>query len=379
MLFRIIFFAGISLFLSLPLSMAEDFEILGVEFPAIEAEGWIVDRAILPHSQFPDKSNLLFYLSTSGTVDSLHYTPEKKKTYIDGVINSLKQIRFYPASINDSIVPFILPAELIFVTRRDGPDAYLRFPFEEEACIKRKGMLEKTLELNRFILPSIERFPSYFCYFGDEPEIDNYNYTIFEIDLDEDGKLVDFREIYNGHKAYTRMISKVLLYADFKPAEYRGLPFASTIYMIVRFFDFFDYPTGIWPPQKGSEGRMPFDYLRLETGFYLDSIINPPIPINCPFGKCRLSESAPFNDTIEVFVKIDTLGNITKFNNHDFVFAPLKPIISKVMEKIKFTSARNMSNEKVSFEGLLYLIFDSSKIIRIVVQWMPVEAQTAPE
>ncbi len=238
-------------------------------------------------------------------------------------------------------------------------------------------MLDTALVLNGFTIPGLIRFPSYFCYFADAALLDNYPYAIFEIELDSAGRLIDYNQTFSSYEAYSRLIMNAIMYADFQPAKHKGVAIQSKFYLLVRFFENLNYPTTLWPPPiNDPRAKMPFDYLRLETDLYLDSIINPPIPTNAPFNVFRIGKPVQVFDTAYVNIKIDTLGNVKKYTYAAYVADALQKIVDDVVTKLKFTAASDLSGQKVNFEGGLSLIFDSSKKIRIIADWLPLEAQT---
>ncbi|UCD94232.1 MAG: hypothetical protein JSU69_10790, partial [Candidatus Zixiibacteriota bacterium] len=265
------FIVAVILCLPGPVFAGEGFSVLGVEFPAMDSTDWLLESDVVSFTPFPLKFDMLFYLSTDGTVDSFTYSPETKQIYIDRVTNSLESIHFYPARINDTAVSFILPAELLFSYKYGKRYADLRLPYNEPECHKSRALIEKTLRLNGFSLPGIKQFPSYFCALTGHRDLSDYPYIIFEIELDSSGALVEFHELYSSDSNVCKLISKSLLYADFLPASYKGRNFPQKFFLVVRFFDVVNYPTSVWPSPAESSVNLPFEYIRLGSQLYLNT------------------------------------------------------------------------------------------------------------
>jgi hypothetical protein len=366
------------LFFLLPIiSAGETFELLNVDFPSIRPGTWQPDKSSLPYAKYPVKLRLHFYLTEQGKVDSINYYPGDKKGYFDRIEPSLNKIAFYPALYNRKPIPFIFPVDIEFYTEGGKSKIKIDLPYDNYTCIKRKNILDTALVLNGFAIPGLIRFPSYFCYFADPSLTDNYPYAIFEIELDSAGQLIDYNQTFSSYEAYSRLIMNAIMYADFQPEKYKNAALPSKFYLVVRFFENLNYPTTLWPPPKDDpRAKMPFDYIRLETGLYLDSVINPPIPTNAPFNVYRIDKLTQIFDTAYVKVKIDTLGHVKKYTYAAYIVEPLQKIVDEVVPKLKFTAASDLSGKNVNFEGGLSLIFDSSKKIRIIAEWLPLEAQT---
>ncbi len=365
------------LFCLLPIfSAGETFELLGVDFPSVRPGTWQVNEAELPYARYPVKLRIHFYLSEKGAIDSIDYFPKSKKKYFDRIEQALNEIKFYPALYKRRPIPFVFPADIEFYSKKGSPKITLYLPYDDYTCIKRKEMLDSALELNGFTIPGLEKFPSYFCYFPDPLLTDNYPYAIFEIELGKSGELIEYNETFSNFEAFSRLIMNAIMYADFRPAGLNGANFQSKFYLIVRFFENLNYPATLWPPEKNNpKAKMPFDYIRMETELYLDSIINPPIPTNAPFGVFRVSKLTQVSDTAYVRLIIDTMGNVKDFEFEDYIAVPLDKIINDVVPKLKFTPARDLDGWKIQFNGRLSLIFDFSKKIRIIADWLPMEAQ----
>ncbi len=350
---------------------SEEFSILGLEFPVLKHKNWLLPEDKLPVGSIPVEIDLVFFISQEGQLDSMRFKPENRKNFLDKVSKSLNSLTFYPALYENIPIPFILPARIIF--NRTG--IIFELPYDDNTCQKNRGLINKALELNGFDIPLVEKFPAYYFYMNDTLPDKNYLFAVFEIELDSMGNYVEFRNYAGAADQLADLFSRLVLYTDFLPASYGGKTKTSTLYLTVRLFNGIRYPTVTWPP-KGNVGiKMPFDYMRVETSLYPDSIINPPIPINIPNGIHYYSEPTSYIDTFDIVVTIDTSGNIRKYNYRSPIKSSTCKICDMVINRLLFLPARDLHNQVVEYEGTLQLIFDTSKNIRIVANWLPLEAQ----
>jgi hypothetical protein len=353
----------------------KSFSLLGVDFPAVDNKSWLLESDVVPFSPFQLKFDMLFYLSAEGTVDSFSYSPASGEAYIQRIDSSLKNIRFYPATINDTARPFILPGQLLFFDKYGKRQVELQLPYDEPECYKSRALIEKALTLNGFSLPGVARFPSYYCALAGKQDLADYPYTILEIELDSVGTLAEYRVLYSTHENVCPLISNSLLYAEFRPASYKGQFFPCKFYLALRFFDMVNYPTSVWPPSPGPGVSLPYDYVRIGNQLYLDSVINPPFPLNVRGGLFRYDTPVPSADSFEVLVEVDTLGRVRPLQYRAYLSRQLHEVVRAVLGRLRFTPARGIVGEKKAFEGSLTLSADFSKNIRIVINWLPVEAQ----
>jgi hypothetical protein len=353
-----------------------DYTLLGVEFPVLQDPFRHPGTRSIPYSKRPLRFDLVFYLSKTGVVDSFHYSPSDKKDYMDVMAPWLRTLEFYPGAINDTFVPFALPAELVIESKFASRFVVLHLPYDEYTCQRKRDLLEKALILNGVTPPGVRRFPPYFCRFSEDENIDDYAYAVYRIELDDQGNMLDFRELFSSREIFSDLMSRVLLHVNYRGGAYLGRGFASEFYLIIRFFNIVGYPTCDWPPAKERGITLPYDFLRIETRLYLESIIHPPIPVNVPSGSFSYGKPAPSSDSIEVYVKIDSSGNISRARFLAPVDDELGRYARNLLEDLAFTPARNLEGERKSFHGELIMVFDASKRIRIAARWLPLEAQT---
>jgi hypothetical protein len=379
----------IFLFLVTPVMGKEKFSLLDVTFPTLKgnfpdtaapvnlwdrgglgSELWLLPGGKISPSENPVEDQLLFFLSIKGLVDSVTFTPGSDSERTGGVANSLKALRFNPARLKNKAIPFVLPARLISGRRFRQPRATLYMPYNPGSGIKDRPLLERALELNGFALPGVNLFPSYFCHFTANQSNAKYPFAIFKITLDSSGHPRNFSELLSTNKSFSRTVATAILYASFRPAAYNGKPVPSILFLIFRFFDRIEYPTTSWPPSDSAGADYPLEYARIDPCLYLDSIINPPLPLNTPGGEFTFDLESMANDTISAFVKIDTLGNIAAmiFDAPDF-YPPVGDG-KKILRKLRFFPGRNIRDSLLFYDGKVTLAFDGSRNIRIWTDWL---------
>jgi hypothetical protein len=393
---RLLIFIFIGLIFSSAVQSAERFSLLGLTFPTMKidrpdtalvlapwdkggvgAESWLAEGDYLPEIGFPLQEDLLFYLDSTGESDSITYSSPKDSNYLKQIVNSLKGIRFEPAEYEDSAISFILPVRIVLSRRLNRPYATLHFPYTPVGDNRDRFLLENALTLNGFTAPSLRSFPAYYCAFKKGQKADLYPFAVFHLMIDSSGKVVRILEHCTSNESYTDVVSRALLYADFSPAAYRGKTMPSEMFLTFRFFERLRYPTSTWPPDSSTIPDLPFDYIRIDPSLYLDSLTNPPIPFNFPYGEFRTGGKIPHLITMEAFVTIDTLGNIifSAFDRPSWD-EPVK-LAAQLLRALKFLPARNLNEYKVLFTGRMRIEFDNSENIRIFVSWLPLEAQKA--
>jgi hypothetical protein len=376
---RLIFLTILLVFL-FGIGQGELIPALNLELPVVKEMGWPVEGDTVLYSRIPLKYNVLIYISPSGTVDSFTYSPHEGERFVERMANSLRSIEFWPARWRDSSISFVLPTELIFMPELGRSSAKLNLPLGTNDGPERYLAIVRALELSGFELPGIKNLPSYFCQPSIERQVGDYLWTGFEIAIDASGHLKDIRQLSKTPaRSFCKTLSNVLLYTKFRPASYLGHPFPSSLFLIARFFNNIQYPTSPWSPGGDTRSDLPFERFRIETRLYLDSLMNPPLPVNIPSGIFTHSDPTQFYDTLEVLARIDTLGNIAAFNVRESAPEPLIKLAKDISGKLHFTPARDASDRKVFFEGRMLMIFDSSRFIRIIVDWLPVETQIASE
>jgi len=360
------------LFMLFPLFIdADDLNINGFELPTILYEDWLLEGDNVKYTRFPVTYDILFFLSEKGCIDSLKYHSEDKFGFIDGVLASLNNIDFSPGRYLDKEIPVILPARLGFITERYRARARLKLPHNSKTDTKNRELIKKTLELNKFSPASIKKIPSYFCRFKGNVNYSDYPFAVYKIELDSSGQLENIETIYSNHQHYSDMFSTILLYAEYEPAKFKDNPIASNIFVTVRFFHRLAYPAEVWPPSYPEELDYSYEYHRISFRPYLDSIINPPFPANLAGGGIVQDNYVRFADTIQVSVRIDTLGDIAYSRYRSPSHSLVDKISGPVLEKLKYLPARDLRGNKVAFEGNLTLIFKSnSKNIRVISNWL---------
>jgi len=370
------------------------FSLLGFQFPSpenipgdsspvyfdpgyngISSNLWLQPGDRLPYAAFAVTSRIAFYLSKEGDVDSILMLEPTGAQFIDGIRNSLSRLRFSPAFLDTSPCPSILPAELLFTIRQDKGHAFLRVPFLASNGYKNRKLIDQMMILNGFNLPVLRKFPSYFCKAGTADRKESYNFAIFEIMLDSQGNPVDATEYCSSNADYSKLLGLAAFYAEYLPASFHKERFESGIFVMVRFFPELEYPTHLWPNFNLPSQSYPFEFIRLKSDLYLDSIINPAIPANIPGGIINWPDFIPLNDSVWVKVKIDTMGQIVSHSFYTPVWGEKDSLTEQILRSLQFIPARDISNSVCEFSGSLMIRFQSGRNIRIEADWLPIEAQ----
>jgi len=349
----------------------EGFSVMDVEFPAMIGEGdrWVEPEDNILYASTPITFDVVLYLSVHGTVDSVQIDSVDRVKYVYGVQNSLKCLQFYPGKIKGETSPFILPIELTFFSERGSKSVNIRLPYSSRNNERNYNLIYKALMLNNIQPPELLYFPSYFHKLPDKIAYGGYDYSIYKVRLDTLGKLMNVETITETEPRLSDRIHIVLDFAEFAPLVFRGVPQESEQYLIIRFFDT-NYPTHSWPPASGSNVRYPVDYINIEPRLFLDTVINPPIPINMPNCVYHYNHQFSLQKFLTIDIDIDTNGTISKHR----VLEESSPIeysnLKKFLEYLKYTPARDINNRLVDYHGRIVLKRLSSNNIRIDNKWL---------
>ncbi len=342
-----------------------------IEFPIVRQGNWLMESDTIYNIYFPHKYDLIFFIDGEGDVDSLKYSTGKRDIYIEGIYSSLENLKFFPARWAKEPVPFILPAEIEFFVPFNKPIANIRYPFDYEDCRLNPHVYRRMLNEGSFRAPDIISFPSYYCLYPDSLASNEYPFAVYELFVDKDGELVDFNPLFVTDENVARQIPTVLLYSKFSPAAINGNVVDSKFYLIVRFFNELQYPTSKWPNEGDTAKLYPYEYVRLETTLFLDSVLHLPYPKNVNAGIFRHSERIPIYDTVFAAVNINKEGKARITREWLKALKDKSATLSGVLEKLKFIPARNLSGDPVEYEGRISVIYENSKNIRIIAKWLP--------
>ncbi|MFH2035742.1 MAG: hypothetical protein ABIJ45_05010 [Candidatus Zixiibacteriota bacterium] len=357
---------------ALSFSESEPFTILGFEIPSIENEDWLLSTDRIPIYSIPITVEMLFFISSEGMIDSIQFIPEDRSKYVKNITESLNNIKFYPARYQGCPIPFIVPARIYFINRYGRSTMNLELPFQEPSCDKRKEYLKECLEINGIHLPSVEEFPPYFLGITGFEENLNYPAAVYEIELDSSGRVEEFDQVLNFGDDYSKTIDNAILYAKFAPASYNGEPFESKFYLIVRYFKTIEYPTEVWSSENDITNYR-LKKFRLERLLYLDSIINPALPLNVPMGILKSGTLIPFRDSLEVEITIDTKGKIKRSYPLGQTNSYLINEYKNILEKLYFLPARDINDKIIEYTGRIKMIFNNSNQIKVYFGWIPLK------
>lgn len=345
------------------------------DYEGVGSEFWLKPGDNLPYAGFAITDDIILYLSSRGEVDSIKLLGSKSEAFVNGIRNSLMQIKFTPAAYRGARAPSCLPAEIFFTVENRRPYAVLRLPFLAFNGYRNRRLIDKTLILNGFDLPGIRKFPSYYCSAMPSNKIDNYNFAIFQASLDSSGKPAQIFEYCSSNMDYSKLFALIILHGEFLPAVYKGSAESSDIFITVRFFPQVKYPTHDWPPADAPAEAFPLEFVRMETGLYLDSIIHPAFPLNLPGGIINWPNYIPFSDSVYSKVEIDTLGRIIEQSFYSPIWGEMKTLTEQVFRTLRFMPARDINNARLNFCGSIILRFQNGRNIRIEAGWLPPEAQ----
>jgi len=345
--------------------------ILGVELPALEGEFSPIESDTVLYAPYPMQFDIRFYLSSAGMVDSFSYTSVNRDIYVRKLTGTLNSLRFFPAQVNNSPEPFILAGRLHLKPKYNRTQVTLQLPFDEPMCRFNSQLVRETFLLNDYELPGLESFPSYYCGRGsDTPDGADYPFVIYEISIDSTGRLLDYQELISEGTECAKLLSNVLLHARFKPASRRGGRFESRFYLIVRLFDSLKYPTPVWKPQPDSVYNDLMKYFRIESKLFPDSIMSSPYPVNIPGGVFKHSRDVSVLDSVEVDVRIDSLGEIESWEYRLLLPTLLKDVSEDILKKLRFSPARKFNGDRSVYDGRLVFNYSNSRDIRIRLQWL---------
>ena len=350
---------------------ANGLKIDGLVFPQILHDNWLLKGDTVKYCRFPVIYDLTFYLSEEGCIDSLIYTPTDRPEIIDGVLASIRNIDFSPAKYNDENIPFILPASLEFTLAGHRPNANFMLPGWPAGGSITEDLIYQSLQLNGLIPAAVRRIPPYYCVYPDSLNKGDYPFAVYRVDLDSIGN-VDNVELINGtYPHLAELFFSVLLHSEYIPGSYNGESIPFSLYVTVRFFERINYPTLPWPPGAEGNGDFSYEFHRISVKPYPDSIVCPPMPTNLYMGGIIQDKIVPYDDSLVIDIRVDTLGNVSLTGYRNSAGAPAAGIAKKALKTLKYLPARDINGKKVPFAGRIGLIFkENSKNIRMVAEWL---------
>ena len=319
--------------------------------------------------------DLDFYISPDGCTDSVIFIDggmEKLDTVLLGAIRGMD---FYPALHKGDSISFVLPAHLEISRRGAAARIELRFPYNPHLNHQDNDLLYKTLSRNGYTPARVIWVPSYYCISKDEVPQEIVPFAIFRISLSEAGLLKDIETVATNNRSCAGIVSTVMLYSRYQPAEYRGEAIASDFFVTVRNFRQVSSPTSEWPPQNNGKAGYLYNYLRIESNPFLDSNVVYPIPTNLTGDVFHYVDSVKIGDSIKIPVLVNPSGRAVVSGNLQSLTDYRLGVIRDILSKLQFIPLQNLSGRKLGFAGTLTLYFDFSKKIRIRMNWYSDEAQ----
>jgi hypothetical protein len=365
-------------------------EILGLNFPTpiinadsapiaelngLGAKYWLDSGVQLPHAGHIITEDILIGLSQEGNVVLILPSSERWKPFVDIVLPSLVRMKFTPPIIEGKPIPFMLAAELIFYISKNRTNVVLRLPFIDDMNLYTKELIEKSLELNGFKLPQPIAIAPYYSNIKPTVNVTDYDFAIFLLTLDTSGGAEQIYEYCSSNHDISKLFKNAILYSKFTPAAYKGENIPSSLFLIVRYFPYLEYPTKNWPLPDSIQSAYPYEFLRIEPALYLDSIIHPAIPLNIPNGIIQWGSHISFVDSLVVGVVIDTLGKIISHNYYTPTWDEKKNITDTLLSRLHFFPAREIDNSKANFGGEMVIRYEPGRNIRIEAKWISPLAQ----
>jgi len=348
-----------------------EFGIVDLELSEMLNDDWVLEGEIAKYAKHPVSFDLIFFLSDKGCIDSLQFDSADGYEYIESVMGSLKSIDFSPSIYLGRKIPVTLPAKLEFAFIKYKSKAILKLPYNNKTGRFNRELVDKVFKYNKFSPAIVNTVPSYFCSLNSNFNFADYPFAVYKVELNSFGQVIDLQTIFSSYDHFSNIFYNILLYTDFEPARFDNGKIKSNIFVTVRFFQKLAYPIEEWPPSYDKEIDYSFEYHRISFRPYLDSIVNPPFPINMPTGGFIQENKMPYNDTVNVKVTVDIRGKI----RHPIYISSYYPqsysIAKSILKKLSYLPARNINGKKVEYEGQLSLILRSnSNNIRIITNWL---------
>ncbi|MCP4704354.1 MAG: hypothetical protein GY865_07070, partial [candidate division Zixibacteria bacterium] len=244
-------------------------------------------------------------------------------------------------------------------------------PYDSETNKKNGELVKKLLKDNSFSPAVVKKIPSYFCSFDEYADYGEYQFAVYDVKLGLSGEVIGVETLFSNNDHYSVMFSNIILHSEYQPVKFENKAIASNTFVTVRFFQRISYPTMDWPPSYEKVFDHSFEYHRISSGPYLDSIVNPPFPRNLISGGVTQDRDILYNDTLRVSIMVDTLGNVRQPNYISRHLSLSGEIAKTVLKKLKYLPARDICGERVQYRGELTLIFNyNSKNIRIISDWL---------
>ncbi len=352
--------------------------MMGIRIPFPMHQRWLPEN-YNPSGSIPNKIyDLRYYISRDGCVDSVVFPDGVRKKLDESLLGAILGVDFYPAMQDGDSIPFILPARLDFSRRGSTGRVNLYFPYNRHFNYRNNEMLDQTLALNGYTPAEITWVPRYYCMSDEEVPENTVPFAIFKITLDKGGLLQDIKTVATNNQSCAKIVSSVMLYSSYRPAQFREKPIDSDFYVTVRNFRQIGNPTAEWPPQNPEKAGYLYNALRIESNPYLDSNVVYPIPTNLTGNTFYNRDTVRIIDSIAVPVLINPSGRAVVSGGVQGLSAGRENAVRDIVSKLQFIPLQDISGRKLAFNGTLALFFNFSKKIRIHLNWYSEAIQDGP-
>ncbi len=347
------------------------YEFLGLQFPQLKTDraDWVNPSDTVFGASFPVDRDVRLFVSAKGGVDSMYYDKTIMPDFVRGVKNSLKALQFEPGKIKGKKAAVILPIRVTFGALGVHRRADLTLPYEASTGARDRRLINLALVENGFTLPGVEYFPSYYLSVPKDSGRTEYDYSVYKVSVDDDGKVTDFVERATSNAKLSDLFTISARYARYRAAGYKGAHFPSDFYLIARFFDKQNYPTIAWPADSTSSREVSIDRYRLENVQYLDSLLSPAYPENLSgvFGSPGMNIGA---DSIPAEIGITADGTIEWVIYGKHLTLAAKRDLDKILKQVRIIPAMDSTGRAVPFQGRLLISRAGSNKLRITADWL---------
>lgn len=319
----------------------------------------------------PGGFELEFFISPDGCTDSVTFVGGDSKDISPSLWGALQGMDFEPARYEGDSIAYILPAVLEIKKRNGQPRINLEFPYNPHLKAKNKKLIIKTLRRNGYAPAVMEYLPGYFCTPPVSLAPGEVPYAVYKITLDSTGFIENVETVASNAPGCAGMMSSVMLYGVFLPAERNHRPVPSDTYVTVRNFPNLGKSLKEWPPLYPGQPDYFLNYLRVEALPYLDSGVVYPIPMNLSAGGVVTVDTLKFIDTLETDLFVNTRGRAIITDAPTRLNSERLNALREIVARIEFLPYQTIAGGAALFRGKARLMSYYSKKIRIHLDWLP--------
>jgi hypothetical protein len=280
----------------------------------------------------------------------------------------LKEAVFQPGTVDEVLQSLVLPVVASFRPQVRVPE--LHFPIDSSGRVDDYLLYEEALKLNGLSLPRVLSFPSYF-YVVDSHEVANGRYAVVVVKavIDTAGNLVEAVPAVSTAGGFTDQLVSACRYAEYAPARMDGEPMTTEGFLVISLFPSLVYPTS--PVDFVSDEDLSWHRAR-SVEWRLDTLglLAAPIPIQRrPHSFHLPGPHENRHDTVNVVLKVDTLGRATPRHQSKAVPAVTRAVLA-VARQMTFYPALDYGAKVREFSGVVRMEFTGSANIRIAYFWL---------